>query len=178
MSKFGGAYGTPMNNHRVLRPATIADVTALTGLVGQLGYPAHPEPLRQTLETLLAHPEHTVVVAEEHGEVNGFLTLTSRPSLSLQGTVGSVDALVVRAQAQGRGLGGRLLQYAKGLATERGFVRLEIGVPDVFDMVASGFAVARGFEACDEVTYRWSALESKHPPLPVSLAGTRWRSVG
>ena len=167
-----------MNSHGVLRPATIADVTALTSLVGQLGYPVHPGPLRQTLQALLAHPEHTVVVAEEHGEVNGLLTLTSRPSLSLQGTVGSVDELVVRAEAQGRALGGRLLQYAKGLATARGFVRLEIGVPDVFDVAASGFAAARGFEACDEVTYRWSPLESKHPPLPVSLGAKRWRSVG
>jgi GNAT superfamily N-acetyltransferase len=153
-------------------------VHALTVLVGQLGYPAHAGPVRLTLQTLLARPEHTVVVAEEHGEVNGFLTLSSRPSLSLQGTVGSVDELVVRAEAQGHGIGGRLLQYAKGLAIERGFVRLEIGVPDVLDVEASGFAVTRGFEACDEVTYRWSPLESKHPPLPVSLGAKRWRSVG
>lgn len=166
-----------MNNQSVLRRGTIADVNALTILVRQLGYPAHAGPLRLTLENLLARPEHAVVVAERHGAVEGFLTLSSRPSLSLQGTVGSVDELVVRAEAQGRGIGGRLLQYAKGLATERGFVRLEIGVPDVLDVAASGFAVARGFEVSDEATYRWSPLESKHPPLPVSLGAKRWARV-
>ena len=162
-----------MDHQCRLRQGTIADVDALTILVRQLGYPAQTGPVRLTLEKLLAHPEHAVVVAEERGVVEGFLTLSSRPSLSLQGTVGCVDELVVHVGAQGRGIGGRLLQYAKGLATERGFVRLEIGVPDVLDMVASGFAVARGFEVCDEATYRWSPLESKHPPLPVSLGASR-----
>jgi GNAT superfamily N-acetyltransferase len=175
--KFGGAYGTRMNNQAVLRAATMVDVSALTTLVRQLGYPAHALALRPMLEALLARPEHAVVVAEEHGVVEGFLTLSARPSLSLQGMVGSVDELVVRVEAQGRGIGGRQLQYAKGLATARGFVRLEIGVPDVLDVVASGFAVARGFEVCDEATYRWSPLESKHPPLPVSLGAQRWMRV-
>lgn len=166
-----------MKNHCVLRPGTLADAGALTTLVYQLGYPAHTELLRTTLEALLARPEHAVVVAEEDGDVMGFLTLSSRPSLSLQGTIGSVDELVVRVEAQGRGIGGRLLQYAKGLATARGFARLEVGVPDVLDVAASGFAVARGFEVCDEATYRWTPLESKHPPLPVSLGAQRWMRV-
>ena len=163
-----------MDSQSVLRPGTIADVSALTSLVRQLGYPAHARLLRLTLQSLLARPEHAVVVAERRGVVEGFLTLSSRPSLSLQGTVGSVDELVVRVEAQGRGIGGRLLQYAKGLATARGFVRLEIGVPDVLDVAARGFAAARGFQVSDEATYRWSPLESKHPPLPVSLGATRW----
>ena len=166
-----------MNNPIVLRRGTLADVNALTTLVRQLGYPAHAGPLRLMLERLLARPEHAVVVAEERGEVAGFLTLSARPSLSLQGMVGSVDELVVRVEAQRRGVGSRLLQYAKGLAIERGFSRLEIGLPDVLDVVASGFAVARGFEVSDEATYRWSPLESKHPPLPVSLGARRWMRV-
>jgi hypothetical protein len=68
-SKFGGAYGTPMKNQGVLSAATIADVNALTILVGQLGYPAQAGPWRLTLQTLLTCPEHSVVVAEEYGEV-------------------------------------------------------------------------------------------------------------
>ncbi|HEV8529988.1 MAG TPA: hypothetical protein VGT00_01065 [Methylomirabilota bacterium] len=70
-------------------------------------------------------------------------------------------------------LGGILeaLLGAKGLATERGWARLETVVARKRESNRRGFLLSRGFVAGDCVTYRWGMHEGRHQAPPVfSLA--------
>jgi N-acetylglutamate synthase-like GNAT family acetyltransferase len=152
------------------------DVRHIVTLIAQLGYPVHEDALCHALALLHEARDHTAVVAEVDGQVGGLLVLSCRPSLTLQGRVGVVQELVVRPNLQRREIGESLLQYAKGLAVERGFARLECAVAATHQPAADRFLLERGFEVADATTYRWSVLEDKHPRLPAP-AEPRRRAV-
>jgi N-acetylglutamate synthase-like GNAT family acetyltransferase len=158
----------------IIRPAVSADVSAISDLISQLGYPVNSEALVAMLAPLLGDRRQAVVVAEEadHGIV-AMLALSARPVLRLQGWVGSVEELVVRQGLRGRGVGDRLIQYAKGLAAERGWVRLEITVARRRESNRRSFLFSRGFVAAESVTYRWGMLEKRHQAPPVLHAEGR-----
>ncbi len=158
----------------IIRPAVSADVSAMSDLISQLGYPVNSEALVAMLGPLLGDRRQAVVVAEEsdHGIV-AMLALSARPVLRLQGWVGSVEELVVRQELRDRGVGDRLVQYAKGLAAERGWVRLEIPVARRRESNRRGFLFSRGFVAAESVTYRWGMLEKRHQAPPVLQAEGR-----
>jgi N-acetylglutamate synthase-like GNAT family acetyltransferase len=118
-----------------------------------------------------------VLVAETYGEVCGLLVLSAHPSLTLQGGLGVVQELVVRPTQRRREIGESLLQYAKGLAVEHGFARLECSVPTTHQPTAEHFLLERGFEIVEATTYRWSVLEGKHPRLPSPIGVRRARRV-
>jgi N-acetylglutamate synthase-like GNAT family acetyltransferase len=160
-----------------LRQAVADDVGAIVALVGHLGYPVCEQELRRTLTFLREAPGHAVIVAEADGGVCGLLVLVSRPSLSLQGSVAVVEELVVRPSHRHREIGESLLQYAKGLAVERGVVRLECAVPVTLQPAANRFLLERGFQIAETTTYRWSVLEGKHPRLPIPASAGRLRSI-
>ncbi len=157
-----------------IRPAMSADVSAISDLILQLGYPVDDAALAAMLGSLLDDRRHAVVVAEEadHGIV-AMLALSARPVLRLQGWVGSVEELVVRQGLRDRGVGDRLIQYAKGLAAERGWARLEIAVARKRESNRRGFLFSRGFVAAESVTYRWGMLEKRHQAPPVLQAEGR-----
>jgi len=160
-----------------LREALSDDVAEIVTLLGHLGYPVREELLRRTLELLRTMREHAVIVAELDGAVCGLLVMSSRPSLSLQGEVGVVQELVVRPPQRRREIGESMLQYAKGLAVERGFARLECAVPVTHQPAADRFLLERGFEIAQTTTYRWAILEGRNPRLPAMMTTRRLRSV-
>ena len=160
-----------------LRVAVVDDVADIVTLIGHLGYPVREEALRRAFELLRAAPEHVVVVAELDGAVCGLLAMSARPSLTLQGAVGVIQELVVRPAQRRREIGESLLQYAKGLAVERGYVRLECTVPATHRPAADQFLLERGFEIPATTTYRWSVLEGKNPRLPAAFVTRRLRSI-
>ena len=113
----------------VIRSAVVADAPAVTSLLHDLGYPVEHDRVGAALRRLLEDPGAFVVVAvDDEREVVGLLSLSCRPVLRLQGVVATIEELAVRSDARARGVGDRLLQYAKGLASERGWVRLEMTV--------------------------------------------------
>jgi N-acetylglutamate synthase-like GNAT family acetyltransferase len=160
-----------------LRGAVAEDVAGIVTLIAHLGYPVREDALLRTLQLLHEAPGHAVVVAELDGVVCGLLVMSPRPSLTLQGTVGVVQELVVHPAHRGREIGEGLLQYAKGLAAERGLSRLECEVPAPHQPVADRFLMERGFEVAETRTYRWSVLEDKYPRLPVTAATGRLRQI-
>jgi N-acetylglutamate synthase-like GNAT family acetyltransferase len=160
-----------------LREAVPDDMADILALIEDLGYPVSEPALGRTLTFLREAPGHAVIVAEAEGAVRGLLVLVSRPSLSLQAAVGVVQELVVDPGHRRREIGESLLQYAKGLAVERGFARLECVVSATHQPTADGFLLERGFEIAETTTYRWSVLEGKHPRLPVAAAAGRLRSI-
>ena len=166
-----------MRTRLKFREAVADDAAAVMTLITHLGYPVREESLRRTLELLRQTPGHIAVVAELDGTVCALLVMSSRPSLTLQGLVGVVQELVVRPAERRREIGESLLQYAKGLAVERGLTRLECPVPATHQPAADRFLLERGFEIAETTTYRWSVLEGKHPRLPMAAAARRLRPI-
>jgi N-acetylglutamate synthase-like GNAT family acetyltransferase len=166
-----------MRTRLKFRDATADDVAHIVTLIAHLGYPVREEPLCRMLERVRQTPGHAAIVAELDGSVCALLVMSSRPSLTLQGTVGVVEELVVRPMQRRREIGESLLQCAKGLAVEHGFARLECAVPATHHPTAERFLMERGFEIAETTTYRWSVLEGKHPRLPVAAAGRRSRPI-
>jgi N-acetylglutamate synthase-like GNAT family acetyltransferase len=159
-----------------IRPATSADLQTIGDFIADLGYSAQRATLLPVLAAMLDDRRHYVLLGEEDGRgVVGLLTLSSRPVLRLQGWVGTIEELAVRPGLRGRGIGDRMLQYAKGLAAERGWVRLETIVTRRRESHRRGFLLARGFVQADSVAYRWGLLEGRHQ-LPPDLYPER-RSI-
>jgi N-acetylglutamate synthase-like GNAT family acetyltransferase len=151
----------------LIRSAIAADAPAIAALLRDLGYPVERDRVRETLCRLLDDPGAFVIVAahEEQGVI-GLLSLSCRPVLRLQGVAATIEELAVASDTRVRGLGDRLLQYAKGLASERGWVRLEMTVSRRREVTRWHFFDSRGFSRGDCVTYRWGRLEARHPVLP------------
>ena len=166
-----------MRTRLKLRGAGADDVTGIVTLIAHLGYPVREDALDRALGLLREAPGHVVVVAELDGVLCGLLVMSTRLSLTLQGVVGVVQELVVHPAHRGREIGEGLLQYAKGLAAERGLSRLECEVPAPYQSVADRFLLERGFEVAETRTYRWSVLEDKYPRLPVAAAARPLRSI-
>ena len=151
----------------LIRPAVPSDAPAVTALLRDLGYPVEQGGVGAALRQLLEDPGAFIIVAvdDEHGVV-GLLSLSCRPVLRLQGVAATIEELAVKSDARARGVGDRLLQYAKGLASERGWVRLEMTVTRRREVTRSDFFGSRGFGRGDCVTYRWGRLEARNPAVP------------
>ena len=156
-----------MRTTLVIRSATAADAPAIAALLRDLGYPVERDRVGATLCRLLDDPGAFVIVAADEGQgVIGLLSLSCRAVLRLQGVTATIEELAVASDARVRGVGDRLLQYAKGLASERGWVRLEMTVSRRREVTRWDFYDSRGFNRGDCVTYRWGRLEARHPVLP------------
>jgi GNAT superfamily N-acetyltransferase len=155
-----------------IRPAGRADLPVISDLIFQLGYPVRPDTLSRMLEEMLGDPRHAVLVAEEpeHGVV-AMIDLSCRPALRLQGWIGTIEELVVRRGLRGRGIGDRLIQYAKGLGAERGWARLETVVARKRESNRRSFLFSRGFVSAECVTYRLGRLEGQQAAPSLYEAG-------
>ena len=151
-----------------IRRATAGDALAVAALIEVVGYPASSDTVGRTLARFEDASMFPAVVAEQDGDVVGLLVLCCRPSLLLQGWIGTISELVVAPAYRRSEIGEALLHYAKGLAVERGLARLECVVPAGHAATGTSFLLERGFEEAEVIPYRWSILESKHPRLPVS----------
>ena len=154
----------------LIRPAVPSDAPAVTALLRDLGYPVEQGRVAAALRRLLEDPGAFVVVAadDERGVV-GLLSLSCRPILRLQGVAATIEELAVKSDARARGVGDRLLQYAKGLASERGWVRLEMTVTRRREVTRGDFFDSRGFNRGDCVTYRWAASRRGTRPCRRSI---------
>jgi GNAT superfamily N-acetyltransferase len=103
-----------------LRSARASDAPAVAALVTQLGYPTAAAEMRGRLERLLAHPEHSMVVAEAEGEVVGLVAAQLGYALEFDGVYCRINGLVVDAQWRGRGLGTLLMRHLETWCKERG----------------------------------------------------------
>ena len=105
----------------VARPARPEERTEVARLLAQLGYDVDPA----AVDTAILDGEG-VLVAELDGEVVGLLTYDSRRQLHRNGTVTTIDALVVDETRRSAGIGAALIDRLVGLAREEGSESIEL----------------------------------------------------
>ncbi len=110
----------------MIRRATRTDLPALVALLaddplGAARESADPAAYERAFAAVDADEHQLLVCAEEGGEVVGTLQLTVIPGLSRGGMLrGQIEAVRVRADHRGSGLGRRLVEWAVDEARRRG----------------------------------------------------------
>jgi GNAT superfamily N-acetyltransferase len=135
----------------VIRRATRSDVPAIVAMLADdpLGArrerPGDPAYLA-AFDALDADPHQSLVVADIDGEPVGTLQLTFIPGMSRRGaTRAQIEAVRVRADLRGGGLGQRLVRWAIDAAREHGCALVQL-TTDVSRVDARRFYERLGFQ--------------------------------
>lgn len=115
----------PMDNVD-LRSASLMDADDVAALLSDLGYPCDREDASERIHAIIANDRQALVLARHDGVVAGLIALDFMYYLPLGTTTCRITAMVVTAEAQGRGLGRQLLREAERRARVGGAARLEI----------------------------------------------------
>ena len=108
-----------------IRPATPDDAERIAGLFTDEGYPAGPSDIIERLERFAS--EHSrVVVADNGGEVLGFVAVHALPRFEHSDRILRIMALVVDAGVRERGVGRMLMEEAERLGREVGAAFAEV----------------------------------------------------
>ncbi|OJF13337.1 GNAT family N-acetyltransferase [Couchioplanes caeruleus] len=145
----------------IFRTATRADVPEILRLLADDEI-AHAResapPIDETVdaaywsafEAIDADPRNDLIVAEAGGEIVGTFQLTFTPSLSRRGTERmTIEAVRIRGDQRGRGLGRQMMEWALERARERG-CRLAQLTTDKRRTDAHRFYASLGFAATHE----------------------------
>ena len=108
-----------------IRAARREDAARLPDLSRQLGYAVTDEDVAARLDVLLARPDHAILVAEEAGDVVGWIQV-SLSVLVESPLTAVVGGLVVDERHRRRGLGALLLREADLWARRYGAARLRV----------------------------------------------------
>lgn len=107
-----------------VRPMTRGDLSAVTTLCAQLGYPETEEAIAHRFELLLASPHDTLLVAEDTQDADervvGWIHLAGRVVLEAE-PFAQVAGIVVDERVRGRGVGRALMAAAEAWAAARGY---------------------------------------------------------
>ena len=139
-----------MSNAVIVRRATLGDIPALVGLLGELfaieaDFKPDSRLQHQGLCLMLEDmASRRLLVAEIQDEVVGLCSLQVLVSTASGGLVGLVEDVVVKAAWRGRGIGARLMQEIDGLARELGLLRLQL-LADTGNAKALDFYQRRGW---------------------------------
>lgn len=109
----------------IVRSAVVADVTALCGLVRELGYTGTTEEVGERLTRILSDDAQAVFVAARAGGVVGWLQVQATNLLESEPR-GEIVGLVVTAAERGRGVGTVLVGAAEQWARGRGLALMGV----------------------------------------------------
>jgi GNAT superfamily N-acetyltransferase len=108
-----------------IRPATTDDADRIAALFTDEGYPAAGSTIVDRMRRFEAgHGQ--VLVADDAGELLGFVAVHLMPRFEHDDTIARVLALVVDAGARGRGVGHDLMTAADAIAREAGAAFIEV----------------------------------------------------
>lgn len=108
-----------------VRAGRAEDATSVTGLVGELGFPATLREVENRLAAMMRAGE-TVLVAVEGQRVIGFAAVHITPVLHRPTPVGRITALVVSQASRGMGAGRSLVTAAEQIARDHGCGMIEV----------------------------------------------------
>ncbi|MFB0495107.1 N-acetylglutamate synthase-like GNAT family acetyltransferase [Mucilaginibacter sp. OAE612] len=109
-----------------IRSATLADHTAISNLLTQLGYPGTEDFLPGNLERMLEQPSSKVLVYEDEGEVAGFIAIDFLTQLVVKGDFIRISCFSVDENTRSKGIGKALEDYITELGKERNADRIEV----------------------------------------------------
>jgi GNAT superfamily N-acetyltransferase len=115
----------PEQQQLTLRPAGVDDAERSAALFTEEGYPAAASTIGARIERFTAR-NGQVLVAEDAGEILGFVAVHVMPRFEHDDTIGRVLALVVDAGARGRGVGHDLMAAADEVARQAGAAFIEV----------------------------------------------------
>lgn len=139
----------------VFRAATRADLPAIVTMLADDSLGATRESpddpvYAAAFDAIDADPRNSLVVADRSGEVVGTMQLTYIPGLSRRGSERlQIEAVRIRTDQRGRGLGREMIQWAVDRARERG-CRLVQLTTDKRRVDAHRFYASLGFTASHE----------------------------
>jgi GNAT superfamily N-acetyltransferase len=108
-----------------LRPVSAADAERIAALFTEEGYPAAASTIAGRIERFTG-ADGQVIVAEDAGEILGFVAVHVMPRFEHDDTIARVLALVVDAGARGRGVGHDLMKSADAIARDAGAAFIEV----------------------------------------------------
>jgi GNAT superfamily N-acetyltransferase len=109
-----------------IRPMQAGDSAPVAGLSGQLGYPATPAQIEERFRRIAQDRDATVLVAlGADNRILGWIHASGTEDLASDRHA-EVRALVVDADARGRGAGGALLAAAERWATGQGYGAMRV----------------------------------------------------
>ena len=111
----------------MIRPARETDAEALAPLLAQLGYPFGSAEIAPVLPELLRDPAHHVLVAEDDGEVVGFVN-GGRSRSADPAYPGEIYAIYVLPAHHGHGHGSALMRAGARELVARGWRAMVIWV--------------------------------------------------
>jgi ribosomal protein S18 acetylase RimI-like enzyme len=127
-----------------VRRVAPSDAAAIADLSTQLGYSSAEPQAAARLVGLKDHPDIRALVAEQDGQVIGFIGLMVFPSFHRDGLHGYITALVVDEKLRGSGAGGELLKAAEAWFAEREVKRVSLTTA-LHREAAHGFYEKRGY---------------------------------
>jgi GNAT superfamily N-acetyltransferase len=109
-------------NIRAVQPK---DASMVAMLSGHFGYPATTEEMEARLQMLFASSTDWAWVAEENGQILGWIQATSMLRLE-RGVFLEITGLVVHESQRSRGIGRQLVLHAADFGKLKGFERLVV----------------------------------------------------
>ncbi len=118
-----------------IRPAAPGDIPGITDILRNLGWfdylssaplEAAQRQIGRHLQLCMSDNSHSIYVADEEGNVEGYVSVHWIPFLFLTGPDGYISELVVADPNRGHGIGAQLLQKVKEDAILRGCSRLSL----------------------------------------------------
>jgi GNAT superfamily N-acetyltransferase len=131
-------------NGIVIRPATIQDIAAISGLITELGYPTTVDEMTARLAVIRTRQDYAALVAAADAEVAGFIGVSVAPGFVRDTPNGQVVAMVVGAAYRRRGIGRAMLARAEAWFAARGVKRITV-TSGLQRADAHGFYRAAGF---------------------------------
>jgi GNAT superfamily N-acetyltransferase len=127
-----------------VRRVTQSDAAAIASLSTQLGYSSAGPQAAARLSALEDHPDIRALVAEQDGQVIGFIGLMVFAAFHRDGLHGYVTALVVDEKLRGNGAGAALLAAGEAWFAEREVKRVNLTTA-LHREAAHGFYEKRGY---------------------------------
>ena len=126
------------------RDAADSDAGSIANLLGQLGYSASEQLVREKIRLLGTSPMDAVVVVEDEGAIVGVISLHVFELFHQVGRIGRITSLVVSESARGKGVGALLVSKADRFFYALGCVRAEVTSADHRSM-AHAFYQSQGY---------------------------------
>jgi ribosomal protein S18 acetylase RimI-like enzyme len=157
----------------VFREATANDLEDVAFLLGHLGYPLHPDQLKEIYLLLLSDQQSRILLALDGSRAVGMIHLRAHPALRLNGYHVSIEELVVHPEFRGRGIGKELLDAAVLYARMRNAVLLEVHTSNKRESLRRGFYAKNGFVQAHSTLYRRELQAPSDSELPMAEAWQR-----